>query len=150
MSDKRQSVISENTLLSDMVKACLQQIKQLDKPWHLLGDKEQKRVIDLLEQDLRLATEHACTVINSNIKQTKVRCGLDKIAFKNGAVITLKVPKGMDGLHDLIDREGEAVDLIVTDIKQFLTSKGKPEADVDQKSLDLANAIADSFEDDAA
>lgn len=124
-------------LLGAMIKAATKHLKTLSVPWISLKENEQKRVLDAVHVDCRLAVRDAIDIIASNARLT-FPAAVDQVVFKDGVKCVLTLSKSPEA-HSLADAEGSYVTIVIEDRSKLLQEGDSLDVDPDQKNL-LAGA----------
>ena len=75
--------ISENTLLGDLMKCVIEQIKVLPKPWDALSEAEQQDYLDRVELQVSEAVRKTVAIVTSK-EMINVPATIDSVTFKDG------------------------------------------------------------------
>jgi len=105
-------------LLGSMIKAATKHLKTLAVPWTSLKENEQKRVLDAVHLDCRLAVRDAIDIIAGNERQT-FTAAVDQVVFKDGVKCVLTLSKSPEA-HSLADAEGSYVTIVIEDRSKLL------------------------------
>lgn len=124
--------IAEETLLGDLMKVVLDEIKAAPKAWDQMSEQEQDSMIDRVERRCRSAARTAADLINSN-GRTHVRARVDYVKFKDGEAIAVFKGFGL-GFHTI----AEASEPVLIILPEELPSMEAPHGHThDDKQTDL-------------
>jgi len=124
--------IAEITMLGDLMKVALDEIKAAPDVWEKLSEKQQDDLIYRLEMRVRKAVRTAADLINSN-GRTHVRAKVDYVKFKDGEAVAVFKGFGL-GFHTI----AEARDTVLIILPEELPSMEAPHGHAhDDKQGDL-------------
>lgn len=124
--------IAEETMLGDLMKVALDEIKAAPDVWEKLSEKQQDDVIYRVEMRCRKAVRTAADLINSN-GRTHVRAKVDYVKFKDGEAVAVFKGFGL-GFHTI----AEARDAVLIILPEELPSMEAPHGHAhDDKQADL-------------
>jgi len=138
-------LLDVHTVGADLLRALLDEVRLMPKPWAALPADEQAEVIDRLRNRV---TMHVTDVVNRIAAGGRVAVVADlvSIAMRKGLRITLDADKNAAGKHDLIDALGMPVTLILGLAPQDYTiGMGDIKPEPDQARLDLEQASDDAI-----
>src|SRR5262245_2221156 len=121
---------------ASLLKALLDEIRLLPRPWMHLPEAEQADTIERLRNRVRAEIGAVAQAIVS-AGHVAMQAKLDAIGFRDGLRITLSATRDSAGRHDLIDSLGIDVTLVLGNAEQFLGGMGEIKATPDQNRLDL-------------
>lgn len=125
------------TMLGDLMKIVIDQVKAIQKPWEELSEGEQANYLDSIEFQCKRLINAAVDIIASDNMVT-LTGEIDKVVFKDGVTATLKIGKGDPAVLDLAQAQGQMVKIVVLDTEQYeADGSTMPEADQDQPGLEL-------------
>lgn len=116
-----------------LLKALLNEIRQLPKPWEQTPEREQMVVIDRLRE----ATQHAVrklVVAVTSSEYPHITAMVESVTFKEGVKAVLKLTKE-DGTHELADRTGSQVVVTMVDPARYIEGIERVRAAADQTDM---------------
>jgi len=132
------SVIDADKFVGHLVTFLVAKVREMNRPWQQLSEKEQERFIDTSTQEIMVEVEKCKTALAGGIRQTLVQASVEAVNTKKGYIaISLKASDEADGRHELADHTGKNVLIVIDNLSQFVTSEGRPKPDADQKSLPI-------------
>jgi len=134
--------ISENTMLGDLMKCVIEQVKVLPKPWDALSENEQRDYLDRVELQVADAVRQAIRIITSQ-GHNMVPAKVDSVTYKDGCKVVLKAVGGIENTIHLAEAEGQFVNVIIP-AAELLNGSGKPQPEPDQRGLELGEEYDDS------
>lgn len=140
MSDKQQPTtieITADTMLGDMVKLVIDELKAAPDVWQKLSEDRQQDVIyrvtsqcnDLIRQAVEIIAADGREVITADVEQ---------ITAKDEIKAVCKLAKHDPQRHSLLDAVGKPVLIVVAGHQQFLGGE-IPQAEPDQPDLPVAD-----------
>lgn len=135
--------IGETTMLADLTKCLIEELKVMQKPWQSMSQSEQDDVIDRLEKQLTVASQQAINIIASR-DMPEVTGEVESVTFKNGAKVVIKFSSITEGVHALADASGHFVKIIIPETDDLINKSEMPEGEADQRGLDLGHEYDES------
>jgi hypothetical protein len=140
---ENQIQIGETTMLGDLMKVVIEQLKVMPKPWDALSEKEQQEFLNRVELQVADAIRQAVRIITAR-GQTNVPATVDSVTFKDGVKAVLKLVSLTEGAIDLAKAEGSIVSIIIPNTDDLIGGDdGKPKADPDQRAMELGDEYID-------
>lgn len=136
--------VSEQTMLGDLMKCVIEQVKVLPKPWDALSENEQREYLDRVDLQVADAVRQAIQIISSQ-GHNMVPAKVDSVTYKDGCKVVLKALGGIEHTIHLAEAEGQIVNVIIP-AGELMNDSGKPEADPDQRGLDLGHEYYEGAE----
>lgn len=133
--------VSEKTMLGDLMKTVVEQMKELPKPWQALSESEQQEFLDRIELQVADAVRQTVAIISSK-GMINVPAKVESVTYKDGCKVVLKAMGGIENTIHLAEAEGTIVSVIIPE-GELLNESGKPEADPDQRGMDLGHEYSD-------
>jgi hypothetical protein len=133
--------IAETTLLGDLMKCIIEQVKVLPKPWEALSENEQREYLDRVDLQVADAVRQAISIISSQ-GHNMVPAKVDSVTYKDGCKVVLKALGGIEHTIHLVEAEGAIVNVIIP-ASELLNDNGKPEPEPDQRGMDLGHEYND-------
>ncbi|MDP1931946.1 MAG: hypothetical protein Q8L60_10860 [Gammaproteobacteria bacterium] len=135
--------IAETTMLGDLMKCVVEQLKVLPKAWQAMSEQEQQETLDRIELQTADAVRQAVRIISSH-GQINVPAKIESVTYKDGCKVVLKAVGGIANTIHLAEAEGQIVAVIIPETENLLGDEGKPEADPDQRGLELGHEYNDA------
>lgn len=126
--------MSVETMLGDLMKCVIEQYKALTKPWQAMTEAQQRVEIERAENYVRDAITKAVTIISVGDYKS-IDAHVESVTFKQGVKAVIQLPRGVEGVHDLADSEGQVVKIVIANTEGFLSNRGKPKEDPDQAEI---------------
>ncbi|WLD56907.1 hypothetical protein NFC81_09200 [Salinispirillum sp. LH 10-3-1] len=134
--DSTSSIVAAETLYGDLVRIVLDEIKHAPRVWQKMTEDQQSHVIDRVHQRCNDAASKAILAAFSGSYQS-VGALVEQVVFKDGIKCVLKIAPHAQGRHELADREGFNVVLLLMDPSEFGADEPPPEPEPDQRGLAL-------------
>lgn len=134
--------IAENTLLGDLMKCVIEQLKDAPKAWQAMSEPQQAEFLDRIELQVSDAVRKTVAIVTSR-GMINVPATIDSVTFKDGRKVVLKAIGGIENTVHLAENSGATVSIIIPD-GELLNDSGKPEADPDQRGMDLGGEYDDA------
>ena len=123
-------------MFADLRETALRYIKEQEARWDECSESRQRQIIadvdrgceDMVRHAVRQIAAHQWPAIAANVQQ---------VVFKDEVKCVLEIAAGEPSRHELADRTGSAVMLVIADPKVFMTAKGTTVAEPDQPALPL-------------
>lgn len=131
--------IATETLYGDLVRCVLDEVKALPDVWQKLPERKQAEVIDRVVRRMNKAASFAILAARAGDHQ-HVPGVVEQVVFKDGIKCVLKITPGADGRHELADREGRHVVVLLMEPEDYGAGAPAPEPEPDQRGLELAAA----------
>lgn len=117
-----------------LLRALLNEVKQLPKPWQQVPEREQEVVIDRLRRATESAMRQAVLAIATGRFPT-VPATVESVLFKDGVKAVLTLSKGAAGTHELADATGHDALVVIASVSEFLEGLDRVKADADQGDM---------------
>jgi len=124
------------TLGAALLKASIEQIKQLREPWHKTAEADQQRVINNLRLVLDVEVRRAALSI-AGAGFVSFPMTLDGLGIKDGLKAALSCPLPDEGLETLARHSNKIVQLVLADSDEYTNGMDAIQADKDQPELPL-------------
>lgn len=134
--------IGEKTMLGDLMKVVVEQLKALPKPWQSLSESEQGHFLGRIELQCADAVRQAIRIIAAK-GQINVPATVESVTFKDGVKAVLKLVSATEGSLDLALAAGHIVAIIIPQGDHLVEGDGKPEPEPDQRALSLGEEYRD-------
>ena len=132
--EKSAADIAREFMLVELMQAAMKQLRALDKPYLKMPEKDQKRVIYEVEEDVRTAITRAVEIIASD-DRTRFRATVESVTFKDSVKAVLLMGNS-EASHELADTAGGSVLVVIEDPTRYLLlSESIPTADAEQGKL---------------
>jgi hypothetical protein len=126
--------LARSTLITNVSKAALKQLRSLEKPWSVLPKAHQETVLREVQDDISLAIFEAVDLIASD-GRTRFRAKVDQVTFKDGVKALLSMGNS-EYSHELADVQGGTVLVVIEDPARY-SGEGIPQGEEDQRSLQI-------------
>ena len=136
--------IGETTLLGDLMKTVVEQLKVMPKPWEALSERQQQEFLDRIELQVADAVRQTVRIISSH-GMINVPCIVDSVTYKDGCKVVLKAVGNIANTIHLAESSGQPVSVIIPE-GQELSEEGKPKAEPDQRGMELGAEYDDDAE----
>lgn len=133
--------VSEKTMLGDLMKCVIEQVKVLPKPWDALSENDQREYLDRVDLQVADAVRQAISIINSQ-GNISVPAKIESVTFKDGCKVVLKAIGEIAQTIHLAEAEGQIINVIIPP-DGLLNGNGKPGPDPDQRALELGHEYAE-------
>lgn len=121
-------------LAAQVTETLIDEIRALDKPWHLTPEATQAVVIARLSDRVANAMESAVSVLAAQGHKAVI-CNLFSVTFKDGVRGTITIAPGSDMRHELADYATKDCVLVLADPAIFMKGLGDLKPDADQPKL---------------
>lgn len=128
-------ISSARFLTGDLIKVCIEQLRQQQVPWGALPEKEQQETIDRVTVVCSKAAREAVKII-AGLGRPAVQAEIESTTFKDGIKVVLTMSKQQADRHAIADATGSGV-LLVLPKYDAIAGGAPPKADPDQPRLDL-------------
>lgn len=130
--------IAEETMLGDMTRAMLDELKAAPDVWQKLSEAKQGEVIERLERRVADCVEQVVHIIASADRPT-IRARLEQITTKDAVKAVCVLSRKDPGAHDLLDSVTEEILLVLPHSEQYTDQTTGIEPDRDQREIALAD-----------
>ncbi len=127
---------SAELVARDLLDALVLEIKLLQRPWDALPQAEQDELIERLRRRTIDNVRKALSLIVSD-ERPVLPATVESVTFKDGIKATLKLSKYAGARHDLADKEGKDVIIVIVDPAEYLQGVHDIKGDPDQTELDV-------------
>ena len=121
-------------LAAQVTETLIDEIRALDKLWHLTPEAQQAVVIARLSDRVYNAMQNAVQVLSA-VGHKAVICNLYSVTFKDGVRAIITVAPGSDMRHALADYATKDCVLVLADPSVFMQGLEDIKADADQPKL---------------
>lgn len=128
--------VAKETMLGDLMKCLIEQIKVCPKPWQQMSEQEQQEALTRMELQISDAVRQVVNIVMSENKIAVV-AKIESVTYKDGCKAVLKALGGIEHTIHLAGAEGAIVNIIIPQTEDMLNGDGKPEAEPDQRGLEL-------------
>ncbi len=128
--------IAKETMLGDLMACLVEQLKVCPKPWQQMTETEQQEALDRMELQLSDAIRQVVNIVLSENK-IAVQAKIESVTYKDGCKAVLKAIGDIANTIHLAEAEGQFVNIIIPQTDAMLNGDGKPQAEPDQRGLDL-------------
>lgn len=135
--------IASSTLLGDLMKIVIDEIKALPKVWQELSQSKQDGVIERVDKRVREAVTVCVELIASNGRST-IPAALEQVTVKDGIKGVVTVSKTDPKRHELTDAVGRAILIVVADPSDHFGGSGSVKSDPDQQALPMGEGGDDA------
>lgn len=126
--------VAASTMTGDLVRAALDEVRSLPRPWARMSEKEQSEVIDRLTKRLAAAVNEAVAVIAAR-DCPRIHAEVVSISAKRELSATLKIGKDDRQRHALLDNVGKMVLIVIPAAEQYQGGTEQNQPDPDQPPL---------------
>lgn len=130
-------VIATETMLGDLMKVCVDELKATKDVWPKLSQFDQDMAIERIERRCKDAVEQVVRIIASEARAT-ILATLESVTAKDQIKAVLTLSKGDPQRHGLLDACGQPVLIVLAATEQFEGGKDQVKSDPDQPALPLA------------
>lgn len=134
--------VAKETMLGDLMKCLIEQIKVCPKSWSQMSQTEQQEALDRMELQVSDAVRQVVRIIMSE-NTVNVPAKIESVTYKDGCKVVLKAIGPIENTIHLAEAEGKIVSVIIPDTDGMLNGDGKPEAEPDQRGLELGEEYSD-------
>lgn len=131
--DNEAVTISEKFLMGDLIKAVMQEMRQMPFAWATLPEKDQQKIIDRVTDRTREAVRQAVKIIAADARPHLV-ADVEQVVFKDGIKAVLSIAKQAADRHELSDAVGTMVLIVLPHVEKHMGGE-PPKADKDQPDL---------------
>lgn len=123
-----------NSAGANMLSALIKQLEQLQKPWQQTPEREQEKVIFHLRESVEAAARQLVKAIAGG-NHPSIPASVESVTFKDGVKVSLKLAKGTESLHALVDAQGSVVQIVLASVDQYIDGIQQIRASADQAEL---------------
>jgi hypothetical protein len=129
-------VVARDTMVGDLRDCMLDLLRNNTSslPWNMLPEAQQRATIEKVTKAAEHAVERAVHIIATD-GRTALVGELVKIQVKDGIQVQINLSKHDPLRHDLIDAQGKAVLLVVSDADDYGGARAPVKVEPDQKSI---------------
>lgn len=140
METRKESItdMTAATLLGDVMGLVKQELIANQEPWQKMSEQKQADALHRIEMSIRQGITKAVKLLASEDRPT-LSATIDQVVLKDGVKVVLKLPKGIGAIHDLVDAQGTAVLLVISDPDQHMGGADDHQPDPQQPPLPLAS-----------
>lgn len=136
--DTYEVVIASETMLGDLMKFMVEEMKAAKDVWQKLSEQDQDDFLERCEKRCREAVEQVCTIVASQ-GNPALWAQVESVQFKGGIKAVLCPDSKSPLRHDLADSIGKEVLIVLSDYEGLINDEGKPKAEPDQPGLPLGD-----------
>lgn len=129
-------VIATETMLGDLMKLCVDELKVAKDVWPKLSQFDQDYAIERIERRCKDAVEQAVRILASEARAS-ILATLESVTAKDQIKAVLTLSKGDPQRHGLLDACGQPVLIVLASTEQFEGGKDAVKSDPDQPALPL-------------
>lgn len=126
--------LAEESVGTQLLKALVQEIQHLQKPWQNMPAAQQQHVLDRLTNAVRENVQKAVKMIASQ-GHTCMNASVESVTFKDGVKAVLKLPRGNVDNHELAESTDRQVLIVIMNAEQHTDGMHVVKPDPDQKDL---------------
>jgi hypothetical protein len=119
---------------ANMLSALIKQVEQMPKPWQQMPEREQQVVIFRLREAVEASVKQLVKTIAGG-NHVSIPASVESLTFKDGVKVALKLAKGTDSLHSLVDAQGSVVQIVLASVDQYIDGIDQIRASADQAEL---------------
>lgn len=120
----------------DLLKALIDEIRLLPKPWAAMSQAQQDEVIDRLRRRVLEQTHEAVQAIAAD-GRVVVAGELEQITIKDGVKAVIKMAQHSPHIHELYSSAGSTVLVVVADATPYTQGLDGVKGEPDQTALAL-------------
>lgn len=136
--------VAKETMLGDLMKCLVEQIKVCPKSWQQMSEQEQQEALDRMELQVSDAVRQVVNIVLSENKIAVV-AKIESVTYKDGCKVVLKALGEIANTIHLAEAEGQIVNIIIPQTDDMLNGDGKPKAEPDQRGLELGEEYDDEY-----
>lgn len=140
--------IARESMLGDLMHAILDEVKALPDVWQKLPQSKQDEVLWRIENRSKTIIGNVVSIIASDARPA-IHASVESVTVKDGIKAVLTVSRSSPSRHDLVDAQGSAVMIVISDAEPYAGGK-KPKSDADQGALPLGGDATVSAEETEA
>ena len=123
-------------LFADLRETALRYIREQEARWSECSEARQRQIIADVDRGCEDMVRHAVRQIAAH-QWPAIAANVEQVVFKDGIKTVLTIAANEPSRHELADRTGTPVMLVIADPSVFMTAKGTTVADPDQPALPL-------------
>lgn len=127
---------AEETVGTQLLRALLAEIQQLQSPWQNTPEEQQKLIIERLRMQVEEAVQGAVRQI-ARAGFGNIVAQVESLTIKDGAKAVIALARGSEELHELADRVGTRVVIVFADAREYTDGMHVVQAQADQPDLPL-------------
>lgn len=127
---------AEESLGTELLKALIVEVQQLQSPWQNTPEREQQAIIDRLRSQVDYAVTGAVRRL-ACAGFTHLSAQVESLTIKDEAKAVLTLARGSEELHELADRVGTRAIIVFADATEFTDGMHTVKAEADQGELPL-------------
>lgn len=124
----------EKSVAHELLEMLVGELREQRRPWMTYTEDEQRESIDRLRKSVENSIEQLTQVIVAGQRQT-LTADVDRVTFANSVRAVLTLPRGSGLVHELADRAGAQVVLVLVDPKEFASGLDQVRPDTPQIDL---------------
>ena len=126
--------VAAETMLGDLMKCVLDELRVTQKPWQQMGEREQSDAIYRIRQRVAANVQQAVEIIASS-NRPRIVATVESVTVKEGIKAVITLSKSDPQRHDLFDSAGSHVLLVVADAEEYQGGASEVHAEPDQPPL---------------
>lgn len=130
------AVIATETMLGDLMKVCIDELKAAKDVWPKLSQWDQDMAIERIERRCKGAVNEAVRILASEARAS-ILATLESVTAKDQIKAVLTLSRGDPQRHGLLDACGQPVLIVLASTEQFEGGREQVKSDPDQPSLPL-------------
>lgn len=124
------------TMHGDLTNAILDEVRHAKDVWSKLSEEDQHELIDRCQNKAENAIRRISKIVAEKGFESCTAV-VDGVMFKDGVKVTMNTFNN-SGAHELADRTKQSVLIIFADPSEYFNGEGMPEAEPDQRELEVA------------
>lgn len=142
-SEEREFHFDAGTLVGDLRDAMLAELKDVadGNPWNERPEAQQRAVVDRIHSAARGMVDKTVLLISDNGFKSLMG-ELVQVAVKDGYKAVVEIPRGAEFRHDLMDRQGKEVVLVLAEANEYRGTRGAVPITPPAPLLDYAKEAA--------
>lgn len=124
-------------MLGDLMNICVDNAKAMQTSWQQMSEHEQDTWLNSIEQRCRSAIKQVVQIIASE-GATRIPVQIKSCTIKDAVVVQVEMLHSVQVI-DMVSADSKMALLVLANSDHFTRDEGKPEAEADQRGLDLGN-----------
>lgn len=132
--------IARETMLGDLMKLCIDELKAAPDVWPKLSQEKQEDVIERIERRVGTAVRAAVEIIAAQ-GRIAIAATLEQVTVKDGIKAVVTLSRSDARRHELIDACGQNLLLVVADATEHMGGASQVQADPQQRELPVLESL---------
>ncbi len=126
--------VESDTMFGDVRDAILDRIRNLQKPWQQMTEREQRDMVESVSIVARSLVSRAVALVSKDGRRT-IEAQIESVTIKDGVKAVLKCSKKADDIHELSECVGSLVLVVTNSAENYMGEKAPAKVDPDQPQL---------------